>query len=127
MITYLDLGSDMEEGEISGDEVVGDASSFILDGSIIRTALTEYWEDIDTYKDVNLALQDVLGLFKVVVSRSRGACLDLVEPWGEVAGGVLGIGADGVEVCDGGVLTGRQRDELRASALDDGERDESRH
>jgi hypothetical protein len=42
MITYLDLGSDMEEGEISGDEVVGDASSFILDGSIIRTALTEY-------------------------------------------------------------------------------------
>lgn len=42
MITYLDLGSDMEEGEISRDEMVGDCSSLILDGSIIRTALAEY-------------------------------------------------------------------------------------
>lgn len=81
----------------------------------------------DTYQNVDLTIQDILGLLKVVKSRTLRTSLNLVETRCDVCGG-LGLCADGVEVGCGGVLSLGKRDELVASALDDGKRDRfSRH
>lgn len=77
-----------------------------------------------TYQDVDLSVQDVLGLLEGVVGRTSGSSLDLVEARGEVCGAVGSVGPDRVEVGEGGVLSLRKRDMLRAGALNDGERNQ---
>lgn len=118
--TYLDLGSDVEESKVSRDQVVGDASSHILLSRSVQLLL-ESWPAGATYENVNLSGEDILGLLKVVEGGPRGSSLDLVESRGDVSGRA-GLGADGVEVGNGCVLTLGEGDELRAGALDDGKR-----
>lgn len=77
-----------------------------------------------TYQDIDLSVQDILGLLEGVVSGTSGTCLDLVESGGEVCGAVGGIGSNGVEVGEGGILSRGEGDVLRAGALDNGERNE---
>lgn len=77
-----------------------------------------------TYQNVNLTAEDVLGLLKGIVSRSRLASDNLVEARGQVGGRVGRLGSDRVKVGSGGVLSLGKGDELVASALDDGEGDE---
>ena len=78
------------------------------------------------YKNVNLPTEDVLCLLEVVGSGPGRACGDLVETGGQVGGGIGSLGADGVEVRDGGVLALRKGDELVAGALEDCKRDQVR-
>lgn len=73
-----------------------------------------------------MAVENVFGLFEVVVSGACGTSLDLVEAGSEVGGG-FGLGADGVEVGGGCVLALGKGDELVAGALDDSERNEVGH
>lgn len=77
-----------------------------------------------TYQNIYLSVQDILGLLEGVVSGTSGTSLDLVEAGGEVCGAVGGLGLDGVKVGEGGVLSLGEGNELRAGALDDGERNE---
>lgn len=103
MLTYLNLGANVEEGKVARDQVVGDAGCLI--------------------KNIDLAVQDVFGLLEAVVSREDGSSLDFVESGCDICGR-LGLGADGVEVgCDVGVAC-VEGDVLVAGALVDGEGDE---
>ena len=60
----LDLATDMEEGKVARNQVVLDASSNV--------------------ENVDLAIEDILGLLEVVKRGARGAGLDLVEAGCEV-------------------------------------------
>lgn len=71
-----------------------------------------------------MALEDILGLLKGVMGGSSRSSGDLVEPRGEVRWRVRRLGADRVEISCGSVLTLGKGNELRAGALDDGERNE---
>jgi hypothetical protein len=77
-----------------------------------------------TYQNINLALEDILGLLKGVMGRASRSSSDLVEPRGKVGWRVRRLGADRVEISCGSVLALGKGNELRASALDDGERNE---
>lgn len=73
---------------------------------------------------IDLALKHVLGLLvRVRGDIARGAGLDAVEARCEVCWVVLGLGLDGVEVCDDGGLAGGDGDVLVACAFDDCEGD----
>lgn len=126
--THLYLGANIEEGEVSGNEVVGDSSGFVLQKVDIPLAYAlPLGVESSPYKDVNLATQDIFCLLEGVVSRSLRPGLDLVESRSEVGRG-FGLGTDGVEIGEGRILSLGQRDELVASALNDGKRDKfSRH
>lgn len=75
----------------------------------------------NTYQNVNLTTEDILGFLEVVVRRTAGPSLDLVEARGEVCWR-FGLCADRVEIGRDGVLALGQRDEFVASALDHSER-----
>lgn len=75
----LHLTPHMEEGEIPSHQVMRDPRRFV--------------------EDVDLPVEDVLGLFEVVLRGASGSGLDLVEAGGEVGGRVGGLRADaGVKV-----------------------------
>lgn len=122
MSTDLDLGANVEESKITGNQMMSDTSSLIL--QIVSITSRKVLQV--TYQDVNLTTQDILALLEVIVRRASRAGLDLVEARCDVSGGI-GLCADGMEVGDSGVLALGQRDEFVAGALDDGERDEFRH
>jgi hypothetical protein len=122
MGTDLDLGANVEESKVTGDKVMRNASSLILQ----TVSVTSQGIGKGTYQDINLATQDILALLKVIVCRTSRTSLDLVEAGSDVSGGI-GLCADGMEVSDSGVLALGQRDEFVAGALDDGERNEFGH
>jgi hypothetical protein len=123
MDTDLDLGANMEESKVTGNKVVSDTSSLIL--QIISIIINDKPYE-GTYQNVDLTTQDILALLKVIMRRTSRTSLDLVEARCDVSGGI-GLCADGVKVSDCGVLALGQRDEFVAGALDDGKRDEFRH
>lgn len=94
----------MEESPVSGNEMVCLASSLI--------------------GDVNLTLEDVLGLLVVVLAVSCRSGNNSVEAGCQVRSGVCALRLDGVEVGDDGALSLGNGDVLVASALDDGERND---
>lgn len=122
MSTDLDLGANVEESKITGNQMMSDTSSLVLQ----TVSVTSPKVLQGTYQDVNLTTQDILALLKVIVRRTSRAGLDLVEAGCDVSG-CIGLCADGMEVSHSGVLALGQRDEFVAGALDDGERDEFRH
>lgn len=122
MSTNLDLGANVEESKVTGDKVMRNASSLILQ----TVSFTSQRARQGTYQDINLTTQDIFALLKVIVCRTSRTSLDLVEARSDVSGGI-GLCADGMEVSDSGVLALGQRDEFVAGALDDGERNEFRH
>lgn len=81
-----------------------------------------------TYQNINLTIEDILGLLEGVVRRSLRSSLNLIESRGKVSGGVSCPGTDGVEVGQSCVLALGKGNELVAGAFDDGERNEvARH
>ena len=74
----LNLGANMEECKVAGNQVVLDASSNV--------------------ENVDLAIEDVLGLLKGVVGVPGWPGFDLVEAGCEVRRCVLGVCADAVGV-----------------------------
>lgn len=78
----------MEECEVAGNEVVGDSSGLVL--QVCESAsnwLRWRWRGDRrqiAYQNIDLSVQDILGLLEGVVGRSGGASLDLVEAGGEV-------------------------------------------
>lgn len=100
----LRLGTNMEEGKIPRYQMMRHPRRLV--------------------QDINLPVEHVLGL--LVRVRGDVACragLDAVEARCEVGWLVLGLGLDGVEVCDDGGLALGDGDVLVACAFDDGEGD----
>lgn len=77
----------------------------------------------ETYQNIDLTIEDILGLLKVVVCRSCRTSFNFVESRGKMCWG-LSLGANRVEIRCGCVLALRQRNELVAGALDDSKRNE---
>lgn len=107
---------------------MGDSSSLVLSNETTTVNIVQDRENIFprelAYQNINLAIEDILGLLKSVVCRSLRPRLDLIESRGKVWGEWISLGPDWVEIGCSCVLALGKGDELVASAFDDSERNE---
>jgi hypothetical protein len=123
--TYLSFGSNVEEGPISCNEMMSNASGLILYN--VRMYIIGTPKPILTYSHVNLTTKNVFGLLIVVVSIPCGSRNNSVEPCCEVGGRSLSLCLNGVEIGDDSSLSLWDGDVLMACALDNGERNNLGH
>lgn len=76
-----------------------------------------------TYQHVDLTTQNIFGLLESIVCGSLRPSLDLIKPRRKVRWG-FGLGSDRVEVGRCSILALWKGNELMASTLDDGKRNE---